>query len=63
MKSVDKDINLVGENVDTYSENSLLSIFKYCQSKVSSNKSSNNHILNERIYINHIKKKEWKKEH
>ena len=50
MKDIDKEINFVREKAFSYYENSLLSIFKYYQSKVSFNKSINNHINLERIY-------------
>ena len=50
MKTIDKDINFAGEKAVSYSENSLLSIFKYCQSKLNSNESTNNHIYPEIIY-------------
>ena len=50
IKAVDKNVNFAGEKADSYSENSLLSIFKYWQSKLNSNESTNNHIYPEGIY-------------
>ena len=50
IKAIDKDINFIGEKADSYSENSLLSIFKYWQSKLNSNESTNNRIYLRRIY-------------
>ena len=49
MRAIDKDINIAGEKADSYSENSLLSIFKYWQSKLNSNESTNNYIYPKRI--------------
>ena len=63
MKTIDKNIHFTGENSNSYSENSLLSIFKYFQSKLNSNKSTNNHIYLERIYkLSYNKRKNKKKE-
>ena len=50
IKSVDKNVNFAGEKAGSYSENSLLSIFKYWWSKLNSNESTNNHIYPEGIY-------------
>ena len=50
MKAIDKNINFAGEKAYSYSEIFLLSIFKYCQLKLNSNESTNNHINSERIY-------------
>ena len=61
MKNIEKDINFDGEKADSYSENSLLSIFKYWQSKLNYNESTNNHIYHEKIYKQPCNKR--KKEH
>ena len=49
IKAIDKNVNFAWEKADSYSENSLLSIFKYWQSKLNSNESTN-HIYHEGIY-------------
>ena len=61
MKDIDKNINFVGEKADSYSENSLFSIFKYWQSKLNSNESTNNHIYPEGIYKQQYNKRKNKK--
>ena len=48
IKAIDKDINFDGEKLTL--TQILLSIFKYCQSKVNSNESTNNNFYPERIY-------------
>ena len=50
IKAVDKNVNFAGEKAYSYSENSLLLIFKYWQSKLNSNESTNNHIYPDGIY-------------
>ena len=50
IKAIDNNVNFAGKKADSYSENSLLSIFKYWQSKLNSNESTNNHIYPEGIY-------------
>ena len=50
IKAVDKNVNFAGEKADSYSENSLLSIFKYWQPKLNSNESTNNLIYPEGIH-------------
>ena len=50
IKAVDKNVNFTGEKADSYSENSLLYIVKYWQSKLNSDESTNNHIYPEEIY-------------
>ena len=50
IKAVDKNVNFAEEKADSYSENSLLFIFKYWKSKLNSNESTNNHIYPEGIY-------------
>ena len=50
IKTVDKNVNFAWEKAYSFSENSLLSIFKYWQSKLNSHESTNNHIYPEGIY-------------
>ena len=65
IKAVDKNVIFTGEKADSYSENSLLSIFKYWQSKLNSNESTtfilkefiNNHIIKERTKKEHLEAK------
>ena len=61
MKAIDKNINFAGEKVNSYSENSLLSIFKYCQLELNSNETTNNHIYPEKIYKQPYNKKKNEK--
>ena len=61
MKATDKDINFAGVKADSHSKNSLLSIFKYCQSKLNSNESTNNHIYPKSIYKQPYNKRKIKK--
>ena len=61
IKAIDKNINFAGEKADSYSENSLLSIFKYWQSKLNSNESTNNHTYPEGIYKQQFNKRKNEK--
>ena len=62
IKFIDNNVNFAWEKADSYSENSLLSIFKYWQSKLNSNESTNNHIYPEGIYKQpYIKRKNEKR--
>ena len=61
IKAIDTNVNFAGEKADSHSEFFLLSIFKYWQSKINSNKSTNNHIYPEGIYKQPYKRKNKKK--
>ena len=50
MKTVDNDINFAEEKTNSSLDYSLLSIFKYFQSKFNFNDPTNNRIYPERIY-------------